>query len=119
MATIYLADDLKHERKVALKVLKPELAAVVGGERFLAEIKTAAKLQHPHILPLHDSGNADGFVFYVMPYVGGESLRDKLDREKQLGDVLLPLEHLGHRSASDAGCERRGVKLAHGTIWHD
>ena len=85
MATVYLADDLKHERKVALKVLKPELAAVVGGERFLAEIKTTAKLQHPHILPLHDSGDADGFVFYVMPYVEGESLRDKLDREKQLG----------------------------------
>ena len=85
MATVYLADDLKHERKVALKVLKPELAAVVGGERFLAEIKTTAKLQHPHILPLHDSGDADGFVFYVMPYVEGESLREKLDREKQLG----------------------------------
>ena len=85
MATVYLADDLKHERKVALKVLKPELAAVVGGERFLAEIKTTAKLQHPHILPLHDSGDADGFVFYVMPYVEGESLRDRLDREKQLG----------------------------------
>ena len=85
MATVYLADDLKHERKVALKVLKPELAAVVGGERFLAEIKTTAKLQHPHILPLHDSGDADGFVFYVMPFVEGESLRDRLDREKQLG----------------------------------
>ncbi len=81
MATVYLADDRKHERKIALKVLKPELAAVVGGERFLAEIKTTAKLQHPHILPLHDSGDADGFVFYVMPYVEGESLRDKLDRE--------------------------------------
>ena len=85
MATVYLADDLKHERKVALKVLKPELAAVVGGERFLAEIKTTANLTHPHILPLFDSGDADGFVFYVMPYVEGESLRDKLDREKQLG----------------------------------
>ena len=85
MATVYLADDLKHERKVALKVLKPELAAVVGGERFLAEIKTTANLTHPHILPLFESGDADGFVFYVMPYVEGESLRDKLDREKQLG----------------------------------
>ena len=84
MATVYLADDLKHERKVALKVLKPELAAVVGAERFLAEIKTTAKLQHPHILPLFDSGEADGFLFYVMPYVEGESLRDRLDREKQL-----------------------------------
>ena len=85
MATVYLADDLKHERKVALKVLKPELAALVGAERFLAEIKTTANLQHPHILALFDSGEADGFVFYVMPYVEGESLRDKLDREKQLG----------------------------------
>jgi serine/threonine-protein kinase len=85
MATVYLADDLKHERKVALKVLKPELAAVVGAERFLAEIKTTANLQHPHILPLFDSGEADSFLFYVMPYVEGESLREKLDREKQLG----------------------------------
>ena len=84
MATVYLADDLKHERKVALKVLKPELAAVVGAERFLAEIKTTANLQHPHILPLFDSGEADGFLFYVMPYVEGESLRDRLDREHQL-----------------------------------
>ena len=84
MATVYLADDLKHERKVALKVLKPELAAVVGAERFLAEIKTTANLQHPHILPLHDSGEADGFLFYVMPFVEGETLRDRLDREHQL-----------------------------------
>ena len=84
MATVYLADDLKHERKVALKVLKPELAAVVGAERFLAEIKTTAHLQHPNILPLFDSGEADGLVYYVMPYVEGESLRDRLDREKQL-----------------------------------
>jgi eukaryotic-like serine/threonine-protein kinase len=84
MATVYLADDIKHERRVALKVLKPELAAVVGAERFLAEIKTTANLTHPHILPLHDSGEADSFVFYVMPYVEGESLRDRLDREHQL-----------------------------------
>ena len=75
MATVYLADDIKHERKVALKVLKPELAAVVGAERFLAEIKVTANLQHPHILPLFDSGEADSYVFYVMPYVEGESLR--------------------------------------------
>jgi Tol biopolymer transport system component len=85
MATVYLADDLKHERKVALKVLKPELAAVIGAERFLAEIKTTANLQHPHILPLHDSGEADGLLFYVMPYVEGESLRERLDRDRQLG----------------------------------
>src|SRR6056297_1589921 len=84
MATVYLADDLKHGRKVAIKVLRPELAAVVGAERFLAEIKTTANLQHPNILPLFDSGEADSFLFYVMPYVEGESLREKLDREKQL-----------------------------------
>ncbi len=84
MATVYLATDLRHNRQVALKVLKPELAAVVGAERFLAEIETTANLQHPHILPLYDSGEADSFLFYVMPYVEGESLRDRLDREKQL-----------------------------------
>ncbi|MGD2122128.1 MAG: protein kinase, partial [Gemmatimonadota bacterium] len=84
MATVYLAQDLKHDRKVAVKVLRPELAAVLGAERFLTEIKTTANLQHPHILPLFDSGEADGFLFYVMPYVEGESLRAKLDREKQL-----------------------------------
>jgi serine/threonine-protein kinase len=84
MATVYLARDLKHNRNVALKVLKPELAAVVGAERFLAEIETTANLQHPGILPLYDSGEADGFLYYVMPYVVGESLRDRLDEEKQL-----------------------------------
>ncbi|HSE95629.1 MAG TPA: serine/threonine-protein kinase, partial [Methylomirabilota bacterium] len=84
MATVYLARDLRHDRRVAVKVLRPELAAVIGAERFLAEIKTTANLQHPHILPLHDSGEADGFLFYVMPYVEGESLRDRLNREKQL-----------------------------------
>jgi serine/threonine-protein kinase len=85
MATVYLAEDLKHDRRVALKVLKPELAAVLGAERFVQEIKTTASLQHPHILPLFDSGEADGFLYYVMPYVEGETLRDKLNREKQLG----------------------------------
>jgi tRNA A-37 threonylcarbamoyl transferase component Bud32 len=85
MATVYLAQDLKHDRKVALKVLKPELAAVLGAERFVVEIKTTAALQHPHILPLFDSGSADGFLYYVMPYVQGETLRAKLDRETQLG----------------------------------
>jgi serine/threonine-protein kinase len=84
MATVYLAEDLKHDRKVALKVLRPELAAVIGADRFLAEIKTTANLQHPHILPLFDSGAADGSLFYVMPLVEGESLRDRLNREKQL-----------------------------------
>ena len=76
MATVFLAEDVKHRRSVALKVLKPELAAVVGAERFLAEIETTANLQHPHILPLYDSGEADSFLFYVMPYVQGESLRE-------------------------------------------
>src|SRR5437763_5052452 len=85
MATVYLAHDLKHDRKVAIKVLKPELAAMLGAERFVAEIRTTAALQHPHILPLFDSGNAGGFLFYVMPYVEGETLRSKLDRETQLG----------------------------------
>ncbi len=85
MATVYLAQDLKHERKVALKVLKPELAAVLGAERFVQEIKTTANLQHPHILPLFDSGEVHGFLYYVMPYIEGETLRDKLDRETQLG----------------------------------
>jgi serine/threonine protein kinase len=84
MATVYLAEDLKHDRKVALKVLRPELTAVLGGDRFIQEIKTTAGLQHPHILPLFDSGEADGFLFYVMPFVEGESLRAKLDRERQL-----------------------------------
>ena len=84
MATVYLAQDLKHDRPVAIKVLRPELAAVIGAERFLSEIKTTANLQHPHILPLHDSGEADSFLFYVMPFVEGESLRDHLNREKQL-----------------------------------
>ncbi len=91
MATVYLAEDLKHKRKVALKVLRPELAAVLGAERFVQEITTTAALQHPHILPLYDSGKAGGreggteFLYYVMPYVEGETLRDKLDRETQLG----------------------------------
>jgi serine/threonine-protein kinase len=84
MAKVYLAKDLKHNRNVALKVLKPELAAVVGAERFLAEIETTANLQHPHILPLFDSGEADSFLFYVMPFVEGETLAERIDREKQL-----------------------------------
>ena len=116
MATVYLADDIKHERKVALKVRKPELAAVVGADRFLAEIKTTANLQHPHILPLFDSGEADGFVFYVMPYVEGESLQDKLKRERQ-----LPVEEAVRiasevadalQAAHEAGVIHRDIKPA-------
>jgi len=84
MATVYLGRDLKHHRAVAIKVLRPELAAVLGPDRFVREIEIAAGFTHPHILPLHDSGEADGFLYYVMPYVEGESLRDRLNREKQL-----------------------------------
>jgi len=81
MATVYLAQDLKHNRRVALKVLRPELAAALGPERFVREVEIAAQLQHPHILPLFDSGEADGFLYYVMPFVEGESLRERLKRE--------------------------------------
>jgi len=84
MATVFLAQDLKHHRSVAIKVLHAELTAELGAERFLREIEIAARLQHPHILPLYDSGAAAGFLYYVMPYVEGESLRDRLTREKQL-----------------------------------
>src|SRR5215470_12273300 len=102
MATVYLADDLKHHRKVAIKVLRPELGSLLGPDRFAREIRIAAALNHPHILPLHDSGEADGLLFYVMPYVRGESLRLKLSREKQLSveeaigiarQVAAALEH--------------------------
>src|SRR5512132_4129869 len=75
MATVYLAQDLRHDRQVAIKIMRPELAAVIGAERFLSEIRTTANLQHPHILPLFDSGQAESFLFYVMPFVEGESLR--------------------------------------------
>lgn len=84
MATVFLAEDLKHHRQVAIKVLDPEVAAAIGPERFLREIETVAALTHPHILPLFDSGQAGGLLFYVMPYVEGESLRDRLNREKEL-----------------------------------
>ena len=85
MATVYLAHDVKHDRQVAVKVLRPELAAVIGAERFVQEIKTTANLSHPHILPLFDSGTADSFLYYVMPFIDGETLRGKLNRETQLG----------------------------------
>ncbi len=90
MATVYLADDQKHHRKVAVKVLRPEVGELLGPDRFTREIRVAAALNHPHILPLYDSGEVDGLLFYVMPYVRGESLRQRLDREKQLpvADVL-------------------------------
>jgi len=84
MATVYLARDLQHERPVALKVLHPELAASLGNERFQREVKLAAKLQHPHILGVYDSGDADGHLWFTMPFVDGESLRERIAREKQL-----------------------------------
>ena len=116
MAIVYLADDLKHNRNVALKVLKSELSALVGAERFLAEIRVTANLQHPHILPLFDSGEADGSLFYVMPYVEGESLRDRLDREKQLPvDEALSITTgiaSGLHYAHEHGVVHRDVKPA-------
>jgi len=112
MATVYLARDLRHKRDVAIKVLKPELAAVLGGERFLREIETTANLRHPGILPLYDSGEAGGFLFYVMPFVEGESLRDRLARDKQLPvDIALQIA----REAADA----LGYAHARGVIHRD
>ena len=84
MATVYLAHDRKHDRDVAIKVLHPDLGAALGADRFLAEIRTTARLQHPHILPLLDSGAAEGLLYYVMPFVAGETLRNRLERERQL-----------------------------------
>ncbi len=112
MATVYLAEDVKHRRKVALKVLRPDLAAALGPERFLQEIEIAAQLQHPHILPLYDSGEADGFLFFVMPYVEGLSLRDKLAKEGELpiADAVRIL-----RDVVDALTEAH----AHGVVYRD
>ncbi|HSM18081.1 MAG TPA: protein kinase [Gemmatimonadales bacterium] len=105
MAVVYLARDLKHDRQVAIKVLRPEVAAAVGPERFLREIEIAAQLTHPHILPLHDSGEANGFLYYVMPFVSGESLRARLKRERR-----LPLDE-----ALDIACDVAGaLDYAHG-----
>ena len=84
MATVYLANDVKHQREVAVKVLRPDLAAALGPDRFLREIRIAANLTHPHILPLHDSGEAEGFLYYVMPFIEGQTLRDRIDKEGEL-----------------------------------
>ncbi|MHC4233807.1 MAG: serine/threonine-protein kinase [Planctomycetota bacterium] len=108
MATVYLARDVKHDRLVAVKVLRPELAAVLGGERFLREIRIAANLSHPHILPLHDSGQADGFLYYVMPYIEGESLRQRLDREKQLS-IEEALDITGQLASALDYAHRSGI----------
>lgn len=114
MAIVFLATDRKHGRKVAIKVMRPELTESIGGDRFLKEIETAARLSHPHILPVHDSGQADGLLYYVMPFVEGESLGDRLKREQQLpiGDALAiareVAEALAH--AHSHGIVHRDVK---------
>jgi eukaryotic-like serine/threonine-protein kinase len=114
MATVFLAEDLKHHRAVAIKILRPEVAVAVGGARFLREIEISAQLTHPNLLPLHDSGEVGGFLFYVMPYVEGETLRDRLKRERQ-----LPLDDAiaiacdvaeGLQYAHDHGIVHRDVK---------
>src|SRR3989442_394006 len=112
MATVFLAEDVKHHRPVAIKVLHAELAAALGAERFLREIEIAARLQHPHILPLYDSGTAGGFLYYVMPFVEGESLRDRLEREKQ-----LPLEDTLRIAGEVAGALAYGH--SHGVVHRD
>ena len=114
MATVYLAQDLKHDRKVALKVLRPELTAALGAERFLREIRVTARLNHPHILPLLDSGEAQGFLFYAMPFAEGESLRDRLRRERQLpvDDALAIAREVADalQYAHDHGVVHRDIK---------
>src|SRR5687767_2223860 len=113
MATVYLAHDLRHERDVAVKVLHPDLGAALGGERFLSEIRTTARLQHPHILPLLDSGTADSLLYYVMPYVRGETLRTRLERERQLPlDDALRIA----REVADALAHAHGVGVIHRDI---
>ena len=112
MATVYLARDLRHDRRVALKVLNPELGAVLGAERFLSEIRVTANLQHPNLLPLFDSGEADGLLFYVMPFIEGESLRVRLDRERQ-----LPVEDALRIALAIAGALHSAHR--HGVIHRD
>ena len=113
MATVCLARDLRHDRDVAIKILHPELGANLGVERFLSEIRTTANLQHPNILPLFDSGTADGLVFYVMPFINGESLRDRMKREKQL--PVKDAVHIaqGAAAALDHAHRRHGGEHCH------
>lgn len=114
MATVYLARDLRHDREVAIKVLHPDLGAALGSDRFLSEIKTTARLSHPHILPLLDSGAADGFLFYVMPLVRGETLRTRLERERQLpiDDALRIAREVADalQAAHELGIVHRDIK---------
>ena len=113
MATVYLALDLKHARAVAIKVLRPDLTAALGPERFMREIAVTARLDHPHILPLLDSGEADGLLYYVMPFVEGESLRDRLSRERQLAlDEALAIT----RELADALHYAHGLGIVHRDI---
>src|SRR6059058_1611990 len=113
MATVFLAHDLRHDRDVAIKVLHADLGAALGGERFLSEIRTTARLQHPHILPLLDSGSANGLLYYVMPLVTGETLRARLERERQLpiDDAVLIA-----REVADALGYAHGVGVVHRDI---
>jgi serine/threonine-protein kinase len=126
MATVYLAHDLKHDRPVALKVLRPEIAAALGPERFLREIAITARLDHPHILTLIDSDAADGFLFYVVPYVRGESLRTKLQRERQLAldealritrQVASALEYAHSHGILHRDIKPENILLHEGTQW--
>ncbi len=123
MATVYLAEDVKHHRKVAIKVLHPELSAVLGPDRFLKEIELTASLQHPHILPLFDSGAADGLLYYVMPYVEGETLRGRMEREHQLpiadavriaSDVADALEYAHKRGVIHRDIKPENILLQDG-----
>src|ERR1700687_5259757 len=100
MATVYLAQDRKHDRAVALKVLHPELSSSLGPDRFLREIKVAARLNHPHILPLHDSGEASGFLYYVMPFVEGESLRSRSIAPASFPSTKRYISHAGSLAPS-------------------
>jgi len=110
MARVFAARDLKHDRSVALKVLRPDLAASLGTERFLAEIRTTARLQHPNIVPLFDSGEAEGLLYYVMPFIEGESLRTRLDREKRLElDAMLAIA----RPVAEALAYAHGLGIVH------
>ena len=123
MATVFLARDLKHHRAVAVKLLHPELAGPIGPERFLREIEIAAGLSHPHILPLFDSGSSNGLLYYVMPYIEGESLRQRLDRERQLPieDALRITREVGEALgyAHGLGFVHRDIKPANILLSHN